>query len=266
MACPVCPQGALPATFENEYQGKGEFHKMGGTDVYIVGDPKWESAIVLMHDVFGAHRGNTKAICDALARGGYYVVMPDFFEHGSIEPFYKSGEIEGGKKWLAKFDWAHCSAILKAVYAHLKEKGIKRTGSVGFCWGAWTVAKACMDPSTMQAGVWFHPSLQVDVVLFQGKTEHELTADVRSPTLICPSSQEAEFYRNGELKEIMNKNGVANDMVYFKEEKHGWMVRGSGPLGTPWEEVDGVKNLRSIIDVQRGVDLTLGFYAKHLFD
>ncbi len=89
--------------------------------------------------------------------------MPDFFEGGSILPYYQAEQIDKGKDWLRKFNWAWCSAILESVYAHLDEHGIEPTGrgSIGFCWGAWAVAKACFDPTRVQAGVWCHPSCQV---------------------------------------------------------------------------------------------------------
>lgn len=262
----VCPDGSLPLAYNApEYVAKGKEFTLGGAKIYASGDPQWKSSVVVMHDVFGPERRDHKALCDALAAGGHYVVMPDFFEGGSIEPFYKAKQIPEGKQWLKKFNWAHCSPILEDVYAHLREKGVERTGSIGFCWGAWAVAKACQDPSKMQAGVWCHPSVQVGKELYEGETEHELTDAVRSPTLICPSPQEKEFYRNGELARIMDKNGVANDMVYFHDQSHGWVVRAAGFLGKSWEDNGGERDLNSIVGVQRAVNLALGFYAKHLY-
>jgi len=204
-------------------------------------------------------------LCDELAAGGHYVVMPDFFEGGSIEPYYKAKKVADGKVWLKQFNWAHCGGILEHVYLYLHSLGVERTGSIGFCWGAWAVAKACQDPSKMQAGVWCHPSLQVARELYEGETEHELTEHIRSPTLILPSPQEPDFYSNGKLAQILDKNGIANDTVYFGDQTHGWVVRGAGFLGKSWEECGGLKNANSIIGVQRAVNLSLGWYAKHLY-
>jgi dienelactone hydrolase len=238
---------------------------LGGSNVYVSGDPAWKSGVVVMHDVFGPNGGDHKALCDGLAAGGHYVVMPDFFEGGSIEPYYLAKKVPEGKKWLQNFGWAHCGPILDHVYKHLSEQGVERTGSIGFCWGAWAVAKACQDPSKMQAGIWCHPSVQVGKELYEGETEHELTEAVKSPTLIMPSPQEPKFYSNGELAQIMDKNGVANDMVYFGDQTHGWVVRGAGFLGKSWEDCGGVKDLNSIVGVQRAVNLALGWYGKHLY-
>lgn len=262
----VCPDGALPASFSaTKYAAKGREIKLGGSNVYVSGDPAWKSGVVVMHDVFGPNGGDHKALCDGLAAGGHYVVMPDFFEGGSIEPYYLAKKVPEGKKWLQNFGWAHCGPILDHVYEHLSEQGVERTGSIGFCWGAWAVAKACQDPSKMQAGIWCHPSVQVGKELYEGETEHELTEAVKSPTLIMPSPQEPKFYSNGELAQIMDKNGVANDMVYFGDQTHGWVVRGAGFLGKSWEDCGGVKDLNSIVGVQRAVNLALGWYGKHLY-
>jgi len=232
--------------------------------VYVTGDPRWRSSIVVMHDVFGPREGAHKALCDALAAGGHYVVMPDFFEGGSIKPYYEAEQVPEGKRWLRQFGWAHCGSILDQVYSHLDEQGITHTGSIGFCWGAWAVAKACQDPSKMQAGVWCHPSCQVGKELYEGETEHELTKSVRAPTLILPSPQEPEFYSNGELARILDESGIANDTVYFGDQTHGWVVRAAGFLGKSWEECGGMKDAGSIIGVQRAVNLSLGWFAKHL--
>merc|ERR1712224_770141 len=94
-----------------------------------------------MGDVFGPNKGTHHQLCDALAAGGHYVIMPDFFNGGSIEPYYASKQVPKGVEWLKEFDWKHCSTVLDAVHAHLKDEGIERTGSIGFCWGSWVVAK-----------------------------------------------------------------------------------------------------------------------------
>merc|ERR1712066_79814 len=174
--------------------------------------------------------------------------------------FYRNGELAR----IMEGNGVANDMVMEQVYEHLREEGIERTGSIGFCWGAWAVAKACQDRSKMQAGVWCHPSLQVGKELYEGETEHELTEAVRAPTLILPSPQEPTFYRNGELACLMEANGVANDMVYFHDQTHGWVVRGAGFLGRSREECGGVNDAGSIIGVQRAVNLALGWYAKRL--
>lgn len=258
-----CPAGAWPALAAPEaYEEKGIVFTLEGTRCYASGSPQFGSGVIVMHDVFGPWTGNHKILCDQLAAGGHYVVMPDFYDGGSIQPYYDTNRVPEGKAWLKKFNWKYCSDKLKPVHAHLKENGVSRVGSIGFCWGAWLVAKVCQDPSLVQAGVWCHPSCQVAKELYEGETEHELTAAVKSATLILPSPQEAEFYRNGELAQIMNDKGVPNDMVYFEDQAHGWVVRAAGFLGKSWE---GEINVQAAVGFNRAVNLALGWYAKHLY-
>merc|ERR1711976_99271 len=101
--------------------------------------------------------------------------------------------------------------------------------------------------------------------LYEGETEHELTAALQSPTLILPSPQDPEFYRNGELAVIMNENDVPNDMVYFDDQVHGWVVRAAGFLGRSWEACGGEADVHAAVGMNRAVSLALGWYAKHLF-
>jgi len=263
---PCCPRSAWPSLAKpSDYKSQGGEVQLGGTSCYISGTPEWGTAIIVMHDVFGASSGNHQRVCDELARGGHYVIMPDFFEGGSIEPFYTSGKVPDGKAWLRQFNWKWCEEKLRPVHQHLAEKGVKRVGSIGFCWGAWAVSKVCQDPSKVQAGVWAHPSCQVGKELYEGETEHELASAVRAPTLILASPQEPAFYSNGELAKCMVDNGVAQDCVYFADQSHGWVTRAAGFLGRSWEESGGTAGLQAEVGMRRAVNLALGWYAKHLW-
>ena len=263
MACQLCPKGSLPASYgDKHYTAKGKEVKLGDQCAYVVGDSKWKSAVIVCHDVFGPNKGTHHQLCDALAAGGHYVIMPDFFNGGSIEPYYASKQVPKGVEWLKEFDWKHCSTVLDAVHAHLKDEGIERTGSIGFCWGSWVVAKLTQDASKCQAGVWAHPSVFVGKDLYEGETEQELTAAVKAPTLVMPSKQEPDFYKNGELTKIAEANGVPWETIDFKDQMHGWVIRGSGWLGSYYE--NDTTDVRAIIGVQRAVNAALGFYAKHL--
>mmetsp|Transcript_22431 Transcript_22431/g.71746 ORF Transcript_22431/g.71746 Transcript_22431/m.71746 type:complete len:219 (-) Transcript_22431:256-912(-) len=126
----------------------------GGFRCYTSGVPTASrTAVLVFHDVFGMDSGNHKMVCDALA-AQHYVIMPDFYDGWSIEPFYNAGNAGDGKKELARFNWAWCSPRVEAVLQHLSEIGIEKTGSIGFCWGAWGVAKACQDTRVLRAFSW----------------------------------------------------------------------------------------------------------------
>ena len=263
--CPLCPQGSLPASAAHEaYSPKGEQKQLGGTSAYVVGDARFGSAIVVAHDVFGGDWGLHKQVCDMLAEGGHLVVMPYFFTSApySIEPFYAGNIVPQGKEWLSEFDWAHCSKILEPVHTFLDEAGITRVGAIGYCWGAWVVAKMTQDPSKCHAGVWAHPSCQVDRELYGGVSEKELAAAIRSPPLVLPSRHEPAFYSDGSLEGVASGNGVAWETVKFGDQSHGWMTRSAGWLGKYYEA--GSDQIKAAVGVQRAVNASLGFYAKHL--
>jgi len=265
---PSCCPGALPALPMDDasYTPQGKTIKLGGTDCYSVGQ-NWGTAIVVMHDVFGPNSGGHKQVCDKLAEGGHYVIMPDFFETGSIEPYYKAQKVSEGKAWLKKYGWGHCGPIMGAVYEHIYgDLKVKKCGSIGFCWGAWAVARACQDPSKMHAGVWAHPSCQVGHELYGEADEKFLASTVKSPTLVLPTLQEKEMYKDSTLTKIMNANGVETDTVYFPPPiTHGFFVRAAGFLGKSWVDCGGQYDQHEFVGAQRGINLALGWYAKHLY-
>eukprot|EP00933_Yihiella_yeosuensis_P070945 TRINITY_DN79115_c0_g1_i1.p1 TRINITY_DN79115_c0_g1~~TRINITY_DN79115_c0_g1_i1.p1 ORF type:complete len:315 (-),score=37.38 TRINITY_DN79115_c0_g1_i1:389-1261(-) len=251
---------------DSRYKPKGEMIKIGGSDCYSVGD-NWGTAVVVFHDVFGPASGGHKQVCDKLADCGHYVIMPDFFEGGSIEPYYKAQKVADGKQWLKKYSWNYCSPIMDSVYSHLYDDlKVTKCGSIGFCWGAWAVAKACQDPSKMHAGVWAHPSCQVGHELYGEGDEKELASLVRSPTLIISTPQEADMYKDGTLTKTMGENGVVTDSIHMPSPvTHGFFVRAAGFLGKSWKENGGQLDQQEFVAVNRGINLSLGWYAKHLF-
>lgn len=245
---------------------------LGGVRCYVAGEPCVDgdpncptTAVIVMHDVFGPDTGNHFLVCDALAkRGGHYVVMPDFYDGWSIEPFYQRGVPAEGKKELKRYNWEHCSSYLEHIFEHFAHHDIDRVGTIGFCWGAWAVAKACQDPR-VHAGVWAHPSCQVGKELYEGETEHELAAAAGKPTLILPTPQDEALYYNGELAAIFEADSVPHECVKMFDQTHGFMVRAAGFLGKSWVECGGSENARTHIGQQRGINLSLGWFAKHLY-
>jgi len=242
---------------------------IGELDCYVAGEPAGalRAAIVVMYDVYGLNGGHARGVCDELAAAGYYVVMPDFFRGGTIEPFYRAGEPQRGKQWLRQFDWACVGAHLSAVHEHLRSLGIGRVGSIGFCWGAWAVAKACQDPTKVQAGVWCHPSCQVARELYEGETEAELAGALRAPTLVMTGRNDPEIYRDGSLTGVMARNGVPGEAVHFEDMVHGWVTRGAGFLGRDWSATSCLPETDPRVqrDVRRALQLAAGWFAKHLF-
>merc|ERR1711879_936922 len=95
----------------------------------------------------------------------------------------------------------------------------------------------------------------------------ELSSLVKSPTLIIPTPQDGTMYSDGTLTQIMQNNGVETDCVYMAPPiTHGFFVRAAGFLGKSWEECGGQLDLAESVAVNRGINMSLGWYAKHLHD
>lgn len=264
----ICPKGSLPAVFNISSKGKGSVINLGDTQAYVTGDPNWKTGLVLVHDIYG-WGGHHRDIADLFAEGGYYVIMPDFFKGGenATEEAWNDGKPQEGAAFLQKFPWSVISPVFDLAINHLKSKGIQKVGTFGFCWGAWVCALASQDYSKVQAVVWYHPTLQADQLLFAGPTVPELGAKVRAPTLSLPSGDEPDYYTNGETMGKMTANGIDNHTYTFKGTHHGYMTRGAGStteLGKSWKQVGGTDSLGSLLVIQRGLNMGLGWFAKYL--
>lgn len=268
-AIQCCPPGAFPQLDPpKDYKPAGKWIELDGTKAYATGSMQWDNAIIVIHDVYGPQTGYHYGVCDAFAAGGYYVIMPDFYETvGGVDNYWSKGDLDGGAKFLQKFTWEFIQGKLKPVKEHLKEKNFPRVGSLGFCWGAWVVARMSEDPDFLKAGVWFHPSLWVDAKLFGGEDETKITEKVAVPTLFCPSMDEKRDFWDYELgKAILEKKGVPTDYIAFNRMHHGWMTRGAGGAGISFIQAGGDEfDTVTAQDVNRGISAALGYFAKYLF-
>ena len=78
MSC--CPEGSW-AELKEDYITIGTEIQLDGIKIYTVGSG--EKCIIYNHDIFGwmpSTCGRTRAICDFLAKNGYFVILPDYFE------------------------------------------------------------------------------------------------------------------------------------------------------------------------------------------
>lgn len=266
-----CPPGAFPQLEPpKDYKPAGKFITYGNkTRAYVTGDPQWGSGIIVMHDVYGAESGYHAGVCDAFARGGYYVVMIDFYEFvGGVDNYWSKGDTDGGATFLKKFSWDFCKAKIEDTLKHLEELKIDRIGSLGFCWGAWIVARATATfPDKIKAGVWYHPSLWVDAKLFGGEDEKAITEKINVPTYFAPSQDEKRDFWDYKIgMKILQDKGVPTEYTEFSRMHHGWMTRGAGGMGISFIQAGGSEmDVTTSQDVNRGICVGLGFFAKYLY-
>lgn len=135
---------------------------------------------------------------------------------------------------------------------YLAEKGVTAIGTVGTCWGAWVVLKACASDK-FKCGVSWHPSFQCAGVF--GEKEEDIAELVKSPQLIMPAGGDLpNVMKDGEILKILRSKpfGEACEHRFFKDVAHGFMTRGD------------LEKEETREAVKAGMELALAFLAKHL--
>ena len=193
------------------------------TDCYVSHPPRGTAvrgSVLVLHDIFGLYTGRHPQFCDELAAVGWIAVCPDCFGDGKsrgeaallpswpIKGIWNLLDLVCRCKWgymtkALKTPWEEIEPRCNAALRHAKqlydayETEPMEAFAIGFCWGAWPVArllarKGGLLPSlpgeaplpTLRGGVCFHPSLQVsgDVA--------GLAAAVAQPLLLAPCSDD----------------------------------------------------------------------------
>jgi dienelactone hydrolase len=127
-------------------------------ETYFVHPPSksstYEHAILILTDVIGHRFPNVQLIADQFAANGYLVAVPDLF-HG--DPFPLNGGWDMGE-WRSKHGMETVDPIVAALVKELRTKyGVKKLGTVGYCFGARPVVRFLKKGLTNAAFV-AHPS------------------------------------------------------------------------------------------------------------
>lgn len=136
-----------------------------------------------------------KQVCDRLAAAGYVVAGPDIFrgQPWTFDKFPPKPE-DNLMGWIQSYGWQDkVKSDIDAVVTALKEQGVTKFASVGWCWGAsMAVQAAADDPGSFAATAFLHPSLF-------GK-EKELCARLQCPlaTFSTPGGAGSEGGHRGE--------------------------------------------------------------------
>ena len=102
------------------------------------------------------------------------------------------------------------------------EKGVTEFCALGFCWGAWALAKASADGIPFKAVAAAHPSFQVEASAFQGDAEKLMTS-IQCPALLLPASNDAAYTKPG--SDAVKKLKPGSLSIEFPDMKHGWSTR-----------------------------------------
>lgn len=226
---------------------------MAGLDTYIAkpsssNPPK--GIVLLITDIFGAHRKNPRLFCDRLAASssssnagggaGVAVVMPDFFK-GDAWPADAPLSAEKFQGWLSKHPRERVMADALAVIEEAREK-LSPEGSskplpvsaVGFCWGGLYATLLAgkresdgkdsenASAAAVASAVLLHPSL---LTLDEFKS-------VEAPMLVLFTGEDAQVpdkFR-AEITQVLDekKRSAKTDTSYhyYEEQRHGFSLRG----------------------------------------
>lgn len=234
-----CPKGSwesLPTNFDDQYKEQGEVvtlrkGKESLPVYYVTNGSSPKQVIMIFTDVFG-FTSRVKSICDTLSSTlQCTVIMPDNLRGDKMNP--KKNFIDFCKKYpydpLLQEDIEACVTFLTS-----KELFDSNTclGFIGFCWGAWIVAKALAAASkendkawckSVKCGVGLHPSIRVEEMVFKADLDKLMTS-ISYPLLLCTAGNDPENMKKGPLvKHLESKGGKSFD---YPEMKHGWVARG----------------------------------------
>ena len=184
-----------------------------------------EQAILILPDVIGHEFVNAQLIADQFAANGYFVVMPDLFEKDPVPlnrpegfdlmQWLQKGGPEGKGHGPDRVD-----PIVEQVIKEMKgSMGVKKLGSVGYCFGAKYVARFGAKGKGIDVGCMAHPSFV---------QEDEVRAMVAPLSIAAAETDEIfpeEKRRQTEdiLKEMKT---LPYQICLYSHVVHGFAVRG----------------------------------------
>jgi len=222
--------GARCCTIGVAHEGtpKGKTTKVSGLDVDVyVAEPTGDKvhkdvAILYIPDVIGIWQ-NSQLMADQYAANGYYCFIPDVF-NGDAIPLNRPEGFDL-MSWLTKGsngDNPHTPpAVDPIVEASLKylrsEKGFKKVGAVGYCFGAKYVARYMPSGKGIDVGYVAHPSFVEEEELKAIKGPFSISAAETDPIFPVEKRQKSE--------EILRTLGLPYQINLFSGVEHGFSVR-----------------------------------------
>jgi dienelactone hydrolase len=287
-----CPEGSLPA-LAFDYEPKGEHFEIAATNkkasplkIYVVGasekDSSWnESVLVLCSDIFGPFSGMHRKLADEfVSHLGGVAILPDPWEGtGGISPDFGEEHnkphqlgfnmftlkalkaiIWDGKKYMKTFPWETSGKLVftEQLIPFLQSKGIEKFAMMGFCYGSWTIMKACNEESIVEhvtCGIHFHPSSEgVEKTVF-GRDDIALCTTCAKPQMIHATKMESDNWKpNGAAHKALQENDKVSDVEFSlapPSQSHGFMTRA---------DLSKDENKAA---VKEGIDKAVAFLKKH---
>jgi len=246
--CKDCISGV-----RHEGTPEGKIEQIAGIECYVatptIDYPK-DKVILYLSDVFGIPLINNRLLADDFARNGFKVVMPDILVGDPIaDEELNSGNFDFGA-WFAKHPDSSWQNVVDKVVGALKEQGVTRFGTTGYCFGA-PPAFYLAFKNESHATVVSHPSrLQVPADL------EKYRAESKAPLLINSCEVDQQFPKESQAiaDEILGggKFSVGYERTYWDGCTHGFAVRGD--LSNPKVKAGKEGSFKATVE----------FFLKHL--
>jgi len=209
---------------KHEGEAKGEKKNIGDIETYFAypKDKQTNTAILILTDVIGHDFINVQLIADQFAANGYFVVMPDLF-YGDPIPLNRPADfdimnwIQNGTKGVGHTK-EQVDPIVEKVIKHMKsELGVKKIGSVGYCFGAKYVARFMTGGKGIDVGCMAHPSF-VDAAEIKALT---------GPLSIAAAETDQIFpkEKRRETEDLLEGMSIPYQLSLYSDVEHGFAVR-----------------------------------------
>ncbi|KAI1387121.1 dienelactone hydrolase [Hypoxylon trugodes] len=179
-----------------------------------------DAAILIIPDVISIWQ-NSKLIADQFAANGYYTLIIDVFNGDAMslnrpEGFDFFGWLNKGSTGDNPHTKEAVDPIVEKAIKFLKgEKGFKKIGAVGYCFGAKYVCRHFRNG--IQAGFVAHPSF----------VEEEELEGFKAPLSIAAAETDEIFpaEKRHRSEQILAKNGLPYQINLYSQVVHGFAVR-----------------------------------------
>jgi len=203
----------------HEGEPTGTTTKIGSTEVYIAtpsgNNVHKDTAILFLPDVIGIWQ-NSKLLADQYAANGYYTLIIDQF-HGDALRLDRPADFNF-PAWRENHGVASVDPVVAEAIKYLKEeKGFKKIGAVGYCFGAKYAVRYLAKGKGVDAAYVAHPSF-VD--------EEELKA-IGGPLSIAAAETDEIFpvEKRHASEVILRETKLPYQINLFSGVSHGFSVR-----------------------------------------
>ncbi|KAK7991285.1 alpha/beta-hydrolase [Apiospora saccharicola] len=198
----------------------GTLFKIGKYEAYLATPPAGvaqakDTAILYLPDVISIWQ-NSKLMADQFAANGYLTLIIDLFNGDPLD-LNRTGDFDF-MSWLTKGSTGDNPPHPRGRRPHRgrgdQEKGIKKLGAVGYCFGAKYVARHYPEISV---GYFAHPSF----------VDEEELAGFKGPLSIAAAETDEIFPadKRHRSEEILKEGGHPYQINLYSQTEHGFTVR-----------------------------------------